>query len=88
MEDRFDEALQDTPLAVGAAAMALGLAIGLSAPSTRRESELMGAKRDELFSRARETAGEVTDRVHQIAHRLVEQTEATVRQTVRDEGFA
>jgi ElaB/YqjD/DUF883 family membrane-anchored ribosome-binding protein len=87
MEDRFDEALHESPLAVGAAAMALGLALGLSAPPTRRESELMGARRDALLDRAREKTSDLTERVQHVADRVVEQAESTVREGVREQGF-
>jgi ElaB/YqjD/DUF883 family membrane-anchored ribosome-binding protein len=84
VEDRFDEALQESPLAVGAAAVALGLAIGLSAPSTRRESELMGARRDELFDRARGAAEEAKDRVQEVASQVVDQAKSTIQEAASD----
>jgi hypothetical protein len=52
VEDRFYE----SPLAVGAATLALGLAAGLALPATEREVELMGDARDRLVDRAKDAA--------------------------------
>lgn len=94
IEDRIDTALHESPLAVGAAAVALGLAFGLSVPATRRESELMGPKRDELFDRARDRAGEMGDRARHVAERFKDEAKATAREAkstaqeiVREEGM-
>lgn len=85
VEDRFDEAVHDTPLAIGAAAIALGMAVGLSVPSTRREAELMGPKRDQLLDRAREEAEEMSGRVWHVAERVVEEAKDTAREATREE---
>lgn len=72
LENRFEETLHDSPLAVGAAAVAIGMAIGLSAPATKRESEIMGDTRDRLLDNARDAAREarekVGERVEQFTH--------------------
>lgn len=86
VEDRLDEALHESPLAVGAAAVALGLAIGLSAPSTRRESELMGGARDQLLDRAREAAGGMTDRVQEVASNVVNERVQEVAAKVAEQA--
>ncbi len=87
VEDRFEHMLNDTPLAVGAAAAALGLAIGLSAPPTRREAELMGDTRDRLMDRARERVDEFGDRAQNVASKVADETRSTVREAVEDEGM-
>lgn len=48
------------PLAVGAAAIAAGVCVGLLIPETQRESEWMGAERERLFGDAKEALNEVT----------------------------
>jgi hypothetical protein len=88
VEDRFEEALYDTPLAVGAVAVALGLAVGLTAPGTRRESELMGGARDQMMDRARGVVSEATEKVQDVAERVAEQAESTARNALEDEGFS
>lgn len=57
------------PLAVGAAAVAAGIGIGLLIPATRPEQRILGTRRDDLIDNAKETA-------QQIAH--------TAKQTARD----
>jgi ElaB/YqjD/DUF883 family membrane-anchored ribosome-binding protein len=87
VEDRFDETLRESPLALGAAAVAIGLAVGLSAPSTRRETELMGSTRDRLIDRARDAAHEATDRARHVAERVADDAKETAREAVREEPF-
>lgn len=81
LEDRFQDALYESPLVVGAAAVALGLAAGMSAPATRREVELMGATRDQLFDRAKEAASEAGEKVQAVAGRVAEEVQSTVKET-------
>ena len=50
----FWETMEERPLALGAAALALGVMAGLMIPSTRKEDELMGETRDRLMERAKE----------------------------------
>lgn len=47
------------PLALGAAALAAGLGIGLLLPATERENELLGETRDKLIDGAREKVEEL-----------------------------
>ena len=83
LETRFHDAVVENPLVVGAAAIALGLTAGLAVPSTRRESELMGAKRDELFNRARGMAEDATGRAQQVAQRVVEEAQDSAKEAVQ-----
>jgi hypothetical protein len=53
------------PLAVGAAAMVLGAAVGMALPESRREQQLMGETRDRLIDRAQNLAGDAMDRAKQ-----------------------
>ena len=53
------------PLAAGAIAVAVGAAIGLSAPATEWENRTMGEKRDLAMERARVAALELKDNVTQ-----------------------
>jgi len=52
--------MRDNPLAFGIAAMAIGAAIGLSAPETETENQWLGETRDAVVDRARELAVNVT----------------------------
>jgi len=51
----------ENPLPMALGALAFGLVAGLLVPATRRENELMGATRDELLDRTRETAQRVKE---------------------------
>lgn len=87
LEDRFQDAMYESPLVVGAAAVALGLAAGMSAPATRREVELMGATRDQLFDRAKEAASEAGEKVQAVAGRVVEEAQSTAKQAAQEQGL-
>ncbi len=66
-QDRFNRAMDENPLAVGAIALALGTAIGLAIPQTRKENEWMGEARDNLVDTAqaavKDAAGQVREAV-------------------------
>jgi len=67
VEDRVGRALQDTPLAVGAVALALGAAVGLAVPTTSKENELFGSARDNLVQQAQDYAQEAIGKVQAVA---------------------
>jgi ElaB/YqjD/DUF883 family membrane-anchored ribosome-binding protein len=77
-QDQYEQYMEDSPLAVGAVALALGAAVGLSLPSTRVENHLMGEARANLVQKASETAREAIDKVQQVA--------GEVKQTVQDKA--
>lgn len=52
VERTFERQLRERPLAVGAAAVAFGTAIGCALPRTSAEDELMGETRDKILSNA------------------------------------
>lgn len=95
---RVEDYFYESPLAVGVATLALGLAAGLAAPATRRESELMGDARDRLFDKARDAAGEVKEKAQDVAERVINEAKPVVSQAAsqitqtakdaaRDEGL-
>lgn len=47
VRSRFEDMMDEKPLLIGAAAMALGAAIGMSLPSTEKEDQLVGSMRDD-----------------------------------------
>lgn len=63
----FWQSMEERPLAIGAAALALGVVAGLMVPSTRKEDELMGETRDRLMERAREVGEEALEKGKQVA---------------------
>jgi hypothetical protein len=67
VERTVQRALQQRPLAVGAAAVAIGTMVGASLPGTSAENRLMGEARDEVLTR-------VGDAVHGAAATMSETT--------------
>jgi len=72
-EERFNAALRENPLAIGAVALALGTAVGLGLPKTRRENEWMGDARDTLIDKAQSVASDAMDTVQQVAQGVSDQ---------------
>jgi Protein of unknown function (DUF3618) len=74
-QNRLGWMVRENPLAVGAAAVVLGAAVGLAIPETERENELMGETRDNAIERAQQVAQGTVERVKDAA------TDAAVRAT-------
>jgi ElaB/YqjD/DUF883 family membrane-anchored ribosome-binding protein len=64
---QFKRLLQQNPLAVGAVAATLGIAVGLAIPETERENRLMGETRDTLADRAKDAAQGAVEKAKQVA---------------------
>jgi ElaB/YqjD/DUF883 family membrane-anchored ribosome-binding protein len=79
---QLERMVRDNPLMVGAIAAAVGATVGLIVPETRREHELMGDTRDQLFEKARETAVEARERVEQAAVRAQDAAQKAVADTL------
>lgn len=59
----FQHLVQENPLAVGAAAVAVGAVVGLALPTTRIEHEYMGEASEKLVDKAQQVAREAMDKV-------------------------
>jgi hypothetical protein len=59
--------MEENPLAVGAAAIAVGAAVGLVLPSTQVEHEYMGEASSNLMDKAQQAAREAMDKVKTVA---------------------
>jgi len=80
----FTQVLHSNPLAVGAGALALGVAAGLAIPETQRENQLMGDARDNLAQKAQETLQEKAQKAQTVA-----QTAMTAgKQEAQDQDLA
>lgn len=62
----FNQMMTENPLAVGAAALAIGATIGLLLPATQRENELMGPARDRFVEKAQATAQQTMESVSEV----------------------
>lgn len=66
--------VEDYPIVFGAAALAIGLIAGLSAPSTRPERRVMGPMRDDLLEEGQRTLKEdVMPRVREAAEQVAKE---------------
>jgi len=81
VEQGFQTTLQDNPLAVGAAAIALGAVVGFSLPRTQREDALMGEARDRVLELAGEAAHDAAASVGQLAEKTVETAKKSAQQS-------
>jgi ElaB/YqjD/DUF883 family membrane-anchored ribosome-binding protein len=79
--------VEDNPLPLGIVAAALGLAAGFAVPSTRKESELVGDKRDELIDKARDVVEEKKIQAKNVAKRVVNEARSTATEAAREEGL-
>lgn len=79
----FWQKMEENPLMVGAATLALGVIAGLSLPSTRKENELMGETRDRLFEEVKETGQEVLEKGRHVAEAVVD----TVKHEAQGQGL-
>lgn len=68
----FWQMMEQNPLAVGAATLTLGVIAGFSLPSTDKEDELLGERRDQFLDTVKETGQEVLEKGKQIAETAVD----------------
>jgi ElaB/YqjD/DUF883 family membrane-anchored ribosome-binding protein len=72
--------IEERPLAVGVAALALGLLAGVALPATRREDQLLGDARDDLLDSAREAGRDALAQGREVARSAVERVKESVRE--------
>lgn len=75
--------VQDQPMLIGAAGLAVGAVLGLLMPPTRYERELMGGVREDVRERLREAASEAAEGVSRVAQTVV----GTAREAAEREGL-
>jgi gas vesicle protein len=71
-EGGFERTLRENPLPAGAVALAIGLAVGLSIPSTKVEDEWMGEARDNALEGAQTYADQAIGQLESAATKLVQ----------------
>ncbi len=79
----FWQTMEENPLMVGAATLALGVIVGLVLPSTDREDELMGETRDQLLDQAKEAGQQVLDKSKHVAEAVADK----VKEEARHQGL-
>ena len=85
---RVQDQFYESPLAIGAATLALGVAAGFAVPATRKEAELFGDTRDKLVDRVRDVARDTTERAKNVAERVVNEMETQGAQGTQTQGTA
>jgi len=63
----FERVLYQNPLTVAAVAVALGAAVGMVTPTTRKEAEVLGPVRERVMQKAQVAAHEAMDEAQKIA---------------------
>jgi hypothetical protein len=84
MPSRLRQAIEQNPMALGLVAVAVGGAVALAAPETRRENELLGEARDTLIDRAQTSAQTAVEKVQ----RVVEEVGETVEKEAKYQGLS
>ena len=79
----FWQTLEENPLMVGAATLALGVIAGLAIPSTDKEDELMGETRDHLFEEVKEAGEQVLEK----GKHVVEAVADKVKEEAQNQGL-
>jgi hypothetical protein len=82
VQERYDYYLAENPLVIGAAALALGAAVGSAIPSTRYEGELMGSARETLVTKAQTAAQGALDKVQDVVGQAKDTIVEDVKQVV------
>ena len=85
--DRVEHRFEENPLALGGVALALGMAVGMSLPRTRREVEMLGDKRDSLMEKAREQVATATQKVEGVVEKVMPEVQSVVKDAAREEGL-
>jgi len=79
----YERMLDENPLAVGAAALALGVAVGMALPSTPHEDRMLGPARDRLMDQAQEVAQDTAEKVQ----RVVGEVQSTAKEEAQKQGL-
>lgn len=79
--------VQERPLSIGLAAIALGAIIGLSIPESRWEEETMGQTRDDLLYKAKESAREVGYEAKEKVSRVAEEAGRAAKEEAKKQDL-
>lgn len=78
--DATTDFIEEQPLVAGALALAVGAALAGALPRTRREDEVLGATRDELFDEAERIFREERDKAERVARAAADEATAIVEE--------
>lgn len=80
--ETYDRQIHENPLAVAAAAAAIGAVVGWAIPATRFEGELMGEARENFLEKAHDAAGKLVEKAKHVA----DETGRTIKEETRTLG--
>lgn len=86
--DWFQTTLQQNPLAIGIAALALGAVVGLSIPQTQPENQWMGPARDNLAGMAQQKVQDLGQKVVSVAQEAVGSAKDAAMEEAKNQGLA
>jgi ElaB/YqjD/DUF883 family membrane-anchored ribosome-binding protein len=86
--DWLQHQMYENPIAIGAVALAIGTAVGLSLPVTPVENRVMGEARDNLVEKVQETAAETMDKVQSVAQQATDAATDAVKLEAREQGLS
>jgi uncharacterized protein YjbJ (UPF0337 family) len=83
------QTLEENPLIVGAATLALGVIAGLAIPETEKENELMGETRDRLVEEVKEAGQQTLEKGKHVAEAVADKVKDEVKSAgLTPEGVA
>jgi ElaB/YqjD/DUF883 family membrane-anchored ribosome-binding protein len=82
-QNSYDYYIDENPLAVGALALAIGAAVGMSIPATKIESNLMGDARDNLMEQAGQKVGNLIDTAQDTVKEKIDQVKTIADDTAQ-----
>ena len=71
-QNHMQRMLRENPLMIGAAAIVVGAAVGMTLPETERENQLMGEARDNVVDGVQEKVRDTAERVQRAASDVVD----------------
>jgi ElaB/YqjD/DUF883 family membrane-anchored ribosome-binding protein len=80
---QYERFVDETPLAVGAVALALGVAVGMALPGTSREDRMLGPARERLMDQAQDVAHDAAQKVQ----RVVDEVQSTAKEEAQKQGL-
>jgi ElaB/YqjD/DUF883 family membrane-anchored ribosome-binding protein len=83
LRGRYQGFLEERPLVLVAAALLVGMALGLSLPESKPEHRFMGEAKEKIFGKAKEAAHEAMEKVGRVA----EEVKHTAGQKAKEEGL-
>jgi ElaB/YqjD/DUF883 family membrane-anchored ribosome-binding protein len=83
-ENWLERQMNESPLAMGAVALAAGALVGLAVPETRKEDEWMGRPSDRLKHQAKQAAEEKLDQAKRVAEATAEEAKDKAKDVAED----